>query len=306
MQTPSLRPRRVGEILEAAIKLYLANARVLFRAAATVVVPLQILAAIVLASVFANGQDITAGFANLGHTVSPSVVNARLGASAIVGLDSLVATTLTLAACVKAISEAYGGRLIGVGESLSFALHRLLPLLALEILYFLGLIVAFVLLIIPGIWLYAAWSVCIPALLLEDLGPFAALGRSRRLVKGRWGPTAGVLLLAYLATGVIGSVIEGALTGAFISQSNPSVLFAVTITTLAAILSGILLQPFTAAVITVLYHDLRLRRETGDGGAAGAGPVGPQDVGRPGGPPFWPPPPGWRPDLMVEIVAGRR
>jgi hypothetical protein len=32
MQTPGLRPRRVGEILEAAIKLYVANAGVLFGA----------------------------------------------------------------------------------------------------------------------------------------------------------------------------------------------------------------------------------------------------------------------------------
>jgi hypothetical protein len=294
MQTPSLRPRGVGQILEAAIKLYMANAGVLFAAAATVVVPLQLLAAIVLASIYANGQDISTSLLSVGHVVTPEVSRSRAGASAIVELDLAIATTLTLAACVKAISEAYLGRAISVGESLAFALRRLLSLLALEITYCLGLAVAFILLIIPGVWLYGAWSVAVPALLLEGLGPVAALGRSRRLVKGRWWPTAGVLLIGYLGAFVIGGTIEAILTGVFLAQNDPSVVFAVTITALAAILSGILVQPFVAAVITVLFHDLRLRAEGENDSFAGAEP-GPEDVGRQGGPPFWPPPPGWRP-----------
>jgi hypothetical protein len=90
-------------------------------------------------------------------------------------------------------------------------------------------------------------------------------------------------------------------------------------------------------VSTILYYDLRVRREGYDmqllaeqlglpaeslrsaqpeawspgsvapptfGPGAGftapqapgaAPPIGPESVGKPGGPPFWPPPPGWRP-----------
>jgi hypothetical protein len=181
----------------------------------------------------------------------------------------------------------------GISESLAFAARRLVPLIALNILYVLGLIVGFVLLVIPGIWLYCAWSVSIPALLLEHRGPLSALSRSRRLVKGRWWPTAGALLLAYLATLVVGGAIEAALTGALLNQNDPSVL-AVAVFALAAIVSGVLLQPFIAAVITVLYHDLRIRQE-GSATGVDTGQLGPEDVGRAGGPPFWPPPPGWRP-----------
>ena len=66
MSSGGLRPLRVGEILDAAIKLYVRSARVLMGAAATVTVPLQLLTAIVLLSVYNSGQDIPTGFSGLG------------------------------------------------------------------------------------------------------------------------------------------------------------------------------------------------------------------------------------------------
>ena len=46
-------------------------------------------------------------------------------------------------------------------------------------------------LIVPGIWLFVSYSVAVPALLLERIGPVEALRRSFRLVRGRWWPTRG-------------------------------------------------------------------------------------------------------------------
>ena len=46
---------------------------------------------------------------------------------------------------------------------------------------------------VPLIWLGVAWSVAFPALLFEKIGPFKALGRSYRLIQGRWWATFALL-----------------------------------------------------------------------------------------------------------------
>jgi hypothetical protein len=314
-----MRPRRVGEILDAAIKLYVQNARTLMGAVVVIVVPLQVLYGVVLLSVYSNPHDISAGFASIGTTVTPAEAHARLGATAIAQIINLLGNSLILGACVKALSAAYLGQQPTVRDSLRFGGRRLLPLLVLVILRSIGLVIGFLLLIVPGVWLYAAWSVAVPVLLIEQAGPIRSLGRSRRLVQGSWWRSAGVLIVAAVLGLVVGGAIEGLLTGAALASGHPSIGFVVIITVLAAIVSAVLLQPFSAAVVTVLYYDLRIRREGYDlelvaeqlgisalsmppdqsnGGAPGvgfSGPLGPESVGQPGGPPFWPPPPGWQP-----------
>ena len=305
MDVPGMRPRRVGEILDAAIKLYLSNARVLMGSAAAIVVPLQIISGVVLLSAYGGGNSA-------GTSLSSSTTDARLGASGISLLVGLIGNAFVLAACVKALSDAYLEQEPSVRGSLRFGLRRLLPLIALEIVYYIGQSIGFVLLVIPGIWLYAAWSVRVPALVIERKGPFRSLGRSRALVKGRWWPTAGVLLITAIMVGVLNVVIEELLRLASGTNGNPALLSDVVVLILTAIVSGVLLQPFSASVVTVLYYDLRIRHEgydlelladqlglpAGDLPAAPSsgfdGPVGPEDVGKPGGPPYWPPPPGWQ------------
>ena len=306
-----MRPLSVGEVVDGAIKLYTRNAKVLIGAAAGVVVPLLLLQAIVLLSVYTNGSDL--GGSGFGQTATPGEASARLGAAGIRELVAVIGSAFVVAACVKAISDSYLGQVPRIGESLRFGARRLLPLIVLQILYVLGLIVGFVLLIVPGVYLYAAWSVASPALVIERRGPFHALGRSRRLVKGRWWGTAGVIFIANVLNAVIGGVVVGVLTAVALNHHNPSVLFAVSVTTLATAISQILLQPFVASITTVLYYDLRVRHEGYDielmaeqlGLHPSALPeqapgfqapvVGPESVGRPGGPPYWPPPPGWQP-----------
>ena len=53
-----------------------------------------------------------------------------------------------------------------------------------------------------------------PALLIEGLSPAGALRRSQQLVKGRWFPTAGVILVAVIMTGLISAALEALIVGA--------------------------------------------------------------------------------------------
>jgi hypothetical protein len=305
MTGPALRPLGIGEILDVGIKAYLRNAKTLIGLAAVVVVPFQILSAIVLLSVVPDANSVPRGtFGSTSSTTTDAA--ARLGASATLTITGFLVGLLVTAACLKAVSDIYLDRPADFGGSLRFAVRRLGPLVWMNVLMGVGLLFAFVALIIPGIWLYVAWSLATPALLIENLRGRRALGRSYRLVKGRWWRTAGVLLVANILVTFVAGVIQGVLVAVALSSSG-SVLVAVTVVSLAAALSSLLTQPFHAAVVTVLYYDLRVRREGFDIAllaeqlgiepaelpAGATPPAGPESVGKPGGPPFWPPPPGW-------------
>jgi hypothetical protein len=310
MSAPALRPLRVGEILDAGIKAYTRNLRTLIGLTALVVVPFQALSAVVLLSTVSIGSEVPRGLAGIGSTgATRSAAHATsLGASVTLDLTGLIISVLTTAACVKAISDIYLDQPTDIGSSLRFALRRLGPLLWLEIMTFVLLAFAFVAIVIPGIWLYGAWSVAVPALLIEGCRGWGALNRSFRLVRGSWWPAAGVLVVAAVMTSVLSGVIEGLLVAISLS-SDASVVLTVVIVSLASGLSAVLTRPFLAAVTTVLYYDLRVRHEGYDVAllaeqlgiepaalpAGALADAGPEAVGQPGGPPFWPPPPGWRP-----------
>jgi hypothetical protein len=308
MSPPALRPLRVGEILDAGIKVYLKNARTLMGLTAVVVVPFQLLSAVVLLSTVSNGGQIPRGLASVGVSRTSDQA-ASLGANLTLTVTGLVIGVLTTAACVKAVSDIYLDQTADVRSSLRFTLRRLGSLVWLEILTFVLLGLAFVALVIPGIWLYAAWSVATPALLIEGCHGRRALGRSFRLVRGRWWQTTGVRLVATIMVSLVSGAIEALLVGISLAGGRGSVLLTVTAVSLAAGISAVLTRPFQAAVITILYYDLRVRHEGYDvallaeqlgiepaslpaGALAGSGP---ESVGQPGGPPFWPPPSGWRP-----------
>jgi membrane-anchored glycerophosphoryl diester phosphodiesterase (GDPDase) len=62
-----------------------------------------------------------------------------------------------------------------------------LPLIGLTILVSIGIMLGFMLLIVPGIILLTMWAVAIPALVIEREGVGAAFRRSSQLTKGaRW------------------------------------------------------------------------------------------------------------------------
>jgi len=278
--SPQLRPLSVGEVLDASFKIVRQSFGVLAGCVLVVALPLNIIDTLVTAST----QDHAF---NVDSTSGSDVGTGTVWAGLLVSFAlSVVLSALAAAACFRAVSSLYLGERPTVGGSLSFAASRLFPVIALAFLYFLGLIPAFLLLIIPGIYLSIAWTVSFPALLSEGLSPVAALGRSFRLVKGRWWPTFGAVLLMNVLVGVISAIITGILTAALIA-STASEATAAVIYTIANTLSALVTLPISAAVLTVLYFDLRVRKEgydlqllaRGVGKDASAYDTSPQAVG---------------------------
>ncbi|SFH73920.1 hypothetical protein [Albimonas pacifica] len=86
------------------------------------------------------------------------------------------------------------GRTRPVAGYLAATLRCIVPLVVLAMATTLLIGVGFILLIVPGMWVYAVLSVTFPAVAIERAG-FGALRRSARLTKGyRW-PIAGVLFV---------------------------------------------------------------------------------------------------------------
>ena len=192
---PQLRPLSVGEVLDASFKIVRQSFGTLAMCVLVVAVPLNIV------DHADHGVDER-------EPVRPRLRRRRRRRSAPAPSSpdrcwrpilELVLTSLATAACFRAVSGTYLGERPTVGGSLAFAASRLLPLIWLSILYVLGLIPAFILLVIPGIWLAVAWSVSYPGAAVRGHRPGRGARALVRLVKGRWWPTFGALLVMYLS-----------------------------------------------------------------------------------------------------------
>jgi hypothetical protein len=301
--TPALRPLAIGEVLDVAIKITFRHVRTLALVVLVVVAPAQILSAAVTVSQPDVFLDVE------GSTVpSDQDVATTIGAFAAIIVLSLLSSTLATGACFKAIVDAYLGSTPSWRSSLGFAARRLHSLLWLSFLtYVLG---AFALLglIVLGVWLFVSWTVAVPAMLTEDVRGLKAMRRSFRLVRGMWWRTLGIFLLGFILAGVLSSIIQGIVAGLSFAADSTAAEFV--LTSIGGILGALISTPFSAAFITVLYVDLRVRKEgfdlqllaerLGGGDPVGPGqfmPPPPPAPPAPGEdqPPFWPPPPGWKP-----------
>jgi hypothetical protein len=315
LSSTSLRPLGIGEVLDVAIKLYRRSFVELVKAVAVVTVPVQILVGVLQESITATSDSFTETD-RFGNTTSVDAGQLWTLLAAFLGVTvlTLLASQIASAASFRLVAGSYLDERSTWRESLRFAAERLRSLVWLAFLAGLLTVLGFLACVIPGIYLYGAWSVAVPVLVLEDVRGRRALGRSKALVKGRWWPTAVALLLSSMLTGVVAGGLQALLTLPFDAIFHSELLTIVT-GTIGAAGAGVLTTPFTAAVVVVIYVDLRVRREgfdlevlarrLGTEGTPGAPPASIFGGWGPGAgtppawgdeqPPFWPPPPGWTP-----------
>lgn len=120
-----------------------------------------------------------------------------------------------------------------------------------SLLVFLGSL----LLIIPGIYLAVAFSMTPAVVMLEERAGWAALRRSRDLVRGYWWKTLGLLLVSLLIPVAV-FVAAMAAVVLFLGGSNTGQLILVALLLLLTVAAPC----FAAVVQVLLYYDLRSRR----------------------------------------------
>ena len=118
----------------------------------------------------------------------------------------------TLAGPVRRPWSAYGA-----------VVDRVPALVLLSLAVVLPLVIAFLLLIVPGLLLSARWSAAGPLLVLDRLGPIAALERSNELVRGRTWSVVGagvVISLLAVALAIPGLVVTEAADSAWATAAG--------------------------------------------------------------------------------------
>ena len=307
---PYLRPLDVGQKIDAAIKLVTRNFGTLARIVLIVAAPVQLLAFVVTASTVPDDYTVGSNFGGGGATPE-SDVDASSGfwvGQGVVALLGILVYVLTTAACFRAIGQAYLGERPDWRASLGYAAKRIHSVLWIFFLAGLAVLVGFICLIIPGIYLWNAFYLVMPILLLERLKGASALGRAVRLIRNHWWRTFGVLIAGNILAQVISSIVQGLLAALmFVAVGDDSVV-ALALSGIAGLAGQLITTPFIAALITVVYFDLRVRKEAFDlqllaqamsGGSAEAAVVAEPGGAHPpaqtyGAPVQWGPPGQWQ------------
>ena len=258
---PALRIRALTlmDVLDESFRIYRANFPVLAALAILLAIPLlavqlmsgttNVLSAYYSAFVSASGPptDITAGNPLIALLQYP------------IQLAMLPFTVSALFAAAVAIVL---GRPVTVRSALQTVFRRYWTLWALSFLFGLSSVA---LCCLPlGIWLLVRLSMLFPVVFTEEASVGTAFERSWRLTDRAFWRTFAVLLLAL----ILAYIVESALAAVFVAGASlfPGLPIQVRVFLIVAVASLMvqLVQPVFTIAVTLLYFDLRVRREAFD------------------------------------------
>ncbi len=201
--------------------------------------------------------------------VASLLVVASSGLTLVALLIDLVAGTLFTGMVVELVADVQDGRRDSSPSQLLRAVTPVLgQLILVGLIAAVGVLIGFILIVIPGLFLITIWFVAAPVVVLERPGAFAALRRSRELVSGNGWQVFGVILVLYIAVGVVSFIIEALADSA---GSGAGIVVRVIV--------GVLTAPLASLAAAVLYFELGGAAPGGAG--AGSTGVGDTDVGAP-------------------------
>jgi membrane-anchored glycerophosphoryl diester phosphodiesterase (GDPDase) len=138
------------------------------------------------------------------------------------------------------------------------------PNVGLIIAAVLGLLFLLLVVAVASIFVYTRLLLTPQAIVLEDRQALAGLQRSWRLVGGSFWRTLAIMLLMgiliYLISALPAGILSFSLTLAS-GGSTSNLMFNQAISTLVAEIGIIIALPLQLAVYTLLYYDLRIRKE---------------------------------------------
>jgi hypothetical protein len=254
-----LRPLTLMDVLDESFRLYRANFPLLAGLAIGLVIPLL---AIQLFSGAYSGLGILFDAFSNPSSVTPLVQPPNPFVTLLQYPVQLALVPFQAGALFAAAVAIVLGTPVSIGSVLRAVLKRYWALWAISLLY--GLASLGLLCLPLGIWLLTRLSMMIPVLFTEMAPASTAIDRSWRLTDHAFWRTFALLLLSL----VLAYVVQAALAGVFVSTAAifPGLttgLRVILIVGLASLMTQ-LVQPLVVMAITLLYFDLRVRKEAFD------------------------------------------
>jgi hypothetical protein len=245
---------RIGETLDAAIKLYRAHWKTFMGIAAFILVPVNFLQS------FLTRNVATSNPFNLSTRPPALPENSDYVAaiSAVFGIALFLFIQPFLAAAfARATSDVYMGGKPTIGGVYRFAFSRTHSILWVSLLSGLAVVGGLILLIVPGILFAIRFTFGSIVVAVEGARGTSAMRRSWRLAKGHFWKILGTLFLAGLLAGVIASVLSLPFTVAGVAMGSSGWF----LRWIGASIAAVITRPFSAMVGVLLYFDMRVRKE---------------------------------------------
>lgn len=272
----TLRPLRLGELLDRAIRLYRANFLTFIGIIAVVYVPLMVLqtaaSALLSSSMLQDFSTPEAIFSNTAYW-------AGMGGTLILALVQFVLVQgIATGALTRAVADNYLGKKTGILDAYRGMGKSWLTLIG--ALLFLGILsfVLFIWWLVPCIGWFTGLGMIVflvaainplvpPAVVLENQGAIDAVRRAWSLARRRFWPVIGYIFVLYLFSMIVvngpAAIANIILAQVFQSFEDPTMqlVFTSIIQGLISLVFILIYYPLQMTAFTLIYFDLRVRTE---------------------------------------------
>ena len=275
---PALRPLRLGELLDQAIRLYHRNFVTFIGIIAVIYIPLMILQT-------ASTTLMTSSLGSLATASRPEEIFTNyaywggvLSTLVITFVQFILVQGIATGALTRAVADNYLGKQTSILDAYRGIKDSWVSLLGALLIIVLLFIALFIWWLVPCIgwftglgmmaFLMAAVSPLVaPVVVLEKQGAFASIRRAWDLARRRFWPVLGTVFVLYLFSLLIvngpAAIANALLTLAIGSFGDPTAGIVVTtiIQSLVSLVFVLLYYPLQMAAFTLIYFDLRVRTE---------------------------------------------
>lgn len=254
-----LRPLEIGDVLDETFRMYRRHFFLFAGISVVLAIPAAALSGYSTFALFGGFlQALNAGQNPDTNSVMSSL--ALLGAGYLL---NFFLSPFTYGAVIYAACESALGRPVTIWGAIRGVLSRYFAILG--YVFLLDLMVVLFCLFPLWIWIAVGWVAVLPVIFIEKSGLVAAMGRSWRLVEGRWWRTFLILFLIFLLSSFVSQALAAFLIIAQqvvgIIASNYLVL---AVSQSFAVIVAALVNPVVQIAVVLIYFDLRVRREAID------------------------------------------
>jgi hypothetical protein len=290
VEAPQLRPLGVGDIVDRVFSMYRQRAVLFMTLSAVPYLALFLVIGGIILSVGSQLTPLVSFFNQFGtEPVSPNLILTPALAAAffalivvglIASLISVLFLSVQIGSLVDAAAARYMGRETTVGASFRAGLRVAPKIIGTGLLLFFTLVFGWIALfvvvalannalvatlgilagLVATVFVFASWLVAPVVAALEPVGPIHAIRRSWWLSNGHRWRILGLQILLAVLQAVLSTLISFIFIAAFISDATVRLVLQNVINVIATVLWA----PVEWGTFTILYFDLRVRKEALD------------------------------------------